>query len=95
MSEMLNKDGFLTYKNRPLVRQKDTIYYGSMGDPYVVFMQILSKDPETDLPAKLRVQLMSTDPNVPITESVVKKADRAGLYDALDTADVWLTKALD
>ena len=32
----------LTYKNRPLVRCGNEIYYGSMENPSVVFMQVLS-----------------------------------------------------
>ena len=30
----------LTYKGRPLVRCKNDIYYGSLSDPYVIFMQV-------------------------------------------------------
>ena len=29
----------LTYKGRPLVRCGNDIYYGSMSDPYVVYLQ--------------------------------------------------------
>ena len=29
----------LTYKGRPLVRCKNDIYYGSLSDPYVIFMR--------------------------------------------------------
>ena len=32
----------LTYKGRPLVRCGNDIYYGSMSDPYVVYLQVLS-----------------------------------------------------
>ena len=32
----------LTYKGRPLVRCKNEIYYGSLEDPFVVFLQILT-----------------------------------------------------
>ena len=30
----------LTYKGRPLVRCKNDIYYGSLSDPYVIFMPV-------------------------------------------------------
>ena len=33
---------FFTYKNRPLVRCGDTLYYGNMADPYVIKMEIKS-----------------------------------------------------
>ncbi len=32
----------LTYKGRPLVRCGNDIYYGSMHDPYVVYLQVLT-----------------------------------------------------
>ena len=36
----------LTYKGRPLVRCKNDIYYGSLSDPYVIFMQVLTSKEE-------------------------------------------------
>ena len=36
----------LTYKGRPLVRCGNEIYYGSLADPYVVFMQVLTTKEE-------------------------------------------------
>ena len=32
----------LTYKGRPLVRCGNDIYYGSMKEPFVVYLQVLS-----------------------------------------------------
>ena len=34
------KNEFMTYKGRPLVRSKKILYYGDMRDPYVVMLQI-------------------------------------------------------
>ena len=34
------KQDFLTYKGKPLVRNGDTIYYGNMSDDYVIMMRI-------------------------------------------------------
>ena len=36
----------LTYKGRPLVRCGNDIYYGSMHDPYVVYLQVLTTKKE-------------------------------------------------
>ena len=95
MDQILNQDGFLTYKGRPLVRQKDTIYYGSMGDPFVAVIQIIAseeKDGRT-LPTKLWVSLMNTDPKLSLAQQIVKKSEQKSLYDAMDLADIWLTRA--
>ena len=88
---------FYTYKGYPLVRSGDTIYYGYMSDPYVIMIQILSSKGEGDEKRtdKVRIYQMSTDPNKNPIEAIVKNSERdCGLYEALDTASVWLEKAL-
>lgn len=90
------KNDFLTYKGRPLVRNGNTIYYGNMTDNYVVMMQIgASKEfGGLDLASKVTIQLINTDPNVSIKEKIVNSSEKKGLYQAMDIADIWLTRAL-
>ncbi len=88
---------FYTYKGYPLVRNGNTIYYGYMSDPYVIMIQILStaKKNDADVTDKVRIYQMSTDPALNPLEAIVKNSEReCGLYEALDTASVWLEKAL-
>jgi hypothetical protein len=86
----------LTYKGRPLVRCKNQIYYGSMSDPFVVFMQILSTKEENGVQMADRVHLalMSTDPEKPLAERMVRQSDKNGLFNALDISSLWLDKAV-
>ena len=53
----------LTYKGRPLVRCKNDIYYGSLSDPYVIFMQVLTSKEENGVQVadRIHVTLLSTD----------------------------------
>ena len=37
------KNEFFMYKNKPLVRCGDVLYYGNMTDPYVVRIKIKTK----------------------------------------------------
>lgn len=87
---------FFTYKGYPLVRSGNQIYYGYMSDPYVIWIQILETQ-ETDgekMTSKVRVVQMDTNEPNPL-KAFVKNAEReCGLYEALDTAKVWLDKAL-
>ncbi len=87
---------FLTYKNKPLVRMGNTIYYGDMHDKFVVMMTILSNHDEDGMnfSDKIMIQLLSTDASKPITERFVKKSEKIGLYNALDIASIWLERAL-
>lgn len=88
---------FLTYKDKPLVRNGNTIYYGNMSDPYVVMLTIMSKKPykDTEIPDKVIVQLLSTDPDCKPRERIIKKAEKKSLYTAIDIGSIWLQRALD
>lgn len=87
---------FLTYKGRPLVRSKDTIYYGSSADKYVIMLQILSKKKvgDEEVADKISVQLLSTDDTLPPAERISKKTEKNGLYNALDIGAIWLERSL-
>ena len=88
---------FFTYKGKPLVRKGDTIYYGSMGDDFVVMLSIRShtSEGELDLADNITIQLMHTDTTINPMDIVVKKAEKKGLYQALDIASIWLERALE
>lgn len=68
----------LTYKGRPLVRCGNEIYYGSLADPYVVFMQVLTTKEENGITVadKLHVMLMSTDATKPLPDRSSGRAPR-------------------
>ncbi len=85
----------LTYRGRPLVRSKNEIYYGSMNDDMVVFMQILSTKEVAgqEVADKIHLTLLSTDTSLPPRERMVKQSDKNGLYNALDFAAIWLDRA--
>ena len=85
---------FFTYKGLPLVRQGDALYYGNMYDEYVIMLNIVEKEKKDDLEiaTKVRVQMLSTDPTVPVTEMVVKTSEQKSLYDALDIGQIWLSR---
>ena len=91
------KSKFLTYKEKPLVRNGNTIYYGNMSDPYVIMLQINSTKTVDDMEIadKVSVQLLSTDPDVRPRERIIKKSEKNGLYPAMDIASIWLERALN
>lgn len=95
MSEKNINNDFFTYKGFPLVRNKDTIYYGNMSDDFVVMMQIMEKKKigEIDVASKIKVYQMSTNQNKNPVEAIVKTSEKNGLYEALDIAYIWLSRA--
>ena len=90
------KKKFLMYKGRPLVRNGKTVYYGYMSDPYVLIMQITSTREinGVEVADRVVVQLVNTDPTVRMKDKIVKKAERKGLYSAMDIGCIWLEREL-
>lgn len=72
------------------------IYLGSMTDPYVAYFRIQSDKDIKDitLSGKVLIQILRTDPDVSLKDKVVKKAEKEGLYNALDLGSIWLEREL-
>lgn len=80
----------LIYKNRPMVKRGNTVIYGDINDKYYVLMEILDTEQHDDLE-------LATDISVSLMSEgrVEKKAEREGLYRALDIGAYWLEEAFD
>ena len=80
----------LIYKDKPLVKRGNTVIYGDIDDEYYILMEILDTAPYQDLElaTDVVVSLMSNG-------AVIKKAEREGLYRALDIGAYWLEEALN
>lgn len=87
---------FLEYKGKPLVRSKNTIYYGDMNDPYVVCLTIKNESDYKDikLAGDILIQLISTDDTVAPKDRIIKKSEKNGLFNALDLGSAWLERQL-
>ena len=86
----------LEYKGHPFQRKDNIIYYGSFADKYIIMLQILETKKVKDLyvATKVSVQLQLTDASIKSRDRIVKKAEKDGLYSAMDVAVVWLDRAL-
>lgn len=87
---------FLTYKGKPLVRKGNTIYYGNMSDPFVIFISIGSTHEVhgVQIADKVTVQLLNTDPTINPLDAIVKRTEKNGLWSAIEIASIWLERAL-
>lgn len=85
----------LTYKGYPLVRKQNELYFGNMSDDFVVWMQIQQSEKKNGLSCatKVRLYLMSTELKANPMECISKTAERESLFEALDLADAWLSRA--
>ena len=83
---------YLMYKDKPLVREGDTICYGDMTEKCILILEIMSykKVGEEEIPDDIFIQIIdSKDPN-----KIIKQGKKNGLSDAFSIGLVWLDMAL-
>lgn len=87
---------FFEYKGLPIVRYKNTIYYGKMSDKCITKIEIKETQNVSNLKIgnSLSVELLSTDSDDLTSKKVLKIAKKDGLYNAIDIASAWLERAL-
>ncbi len=87
----------ITYKDRPLVRFKDELYYGNLDAKYLLKLKILStrKDGNDEVADRIQILLLESDDSRPEADRVMRHSERNGLYNALDIGKVWLDSALN
>lgn len=84
----------LSYKNYPLLRHGDELYYGNMSDKFVVYMKILGKKivGNVEVPNSVQVQMHYTDPDIKGKNKVYKQSEKDSLSAALELANAWLVR---
>jgi len=90
------KGKFLMYKERPLVREGNTILYGNMDDEYILQMIIMNEKEVggKNVPDKIIIQIMKTDPALSDGDRIVKQELRSGLYEAFELGTIWLERLI-
>ncbi|MBQ3100486.1 MAG: hypothetical protein IJC50_05790 [Clostridia bacterium] len=90
---------YLMFRDKPFVRENNTICYGDMSDDYILFMMILknktvvgANGAKSEVPEKVLVQILSTDTKKNPVERIAKQTEKNSLYDAMDIGLIWLEK---
>ncbi len=82
---------YITYMERPLVREGNTICYGDKSEKCFLILEIMTynKVNGKDLPGHILVQVVeSADPT-----KIVKQGEKDGLHNALSIGMIWLDRA--
>ena len=89
-------NNFLTYKENPLVKCGNEIYYGDMAEPYVIRFTVLStvKAGDNEIPGKVKVELLKSDTQLSDKDRISKETVKDSFFEALDFGFVWLERAL-
>ena len=85
---------YLEYKNKPLVRKGNLIYYGNHDDKYIISMLVQDTTKIIDLEVSTSILVQLQTNAAPGREKIMKKAEREGMYAALDLGEFWLSEAL-
>lgn len=85
------KGDVLYYKNKPLVREKDTICYGDFSEKCVLIFEIMSyvENEGVKVPGKILIQIISSE-----NGQILKQSDKDGLYEAFNYGMFWYEKIL-
>ena len=89
-----SKGQFFSYKNKPLVRCGEVLYYGNMSDGIVAKLRIKDARKVKDIyvSGTVSIQLLDTDPAATGDEQILRASQKKGLYQALDVSSAWLDK---
>ncbi len=82
----------LKYKEKPLVRRGNMIYYGNPEDPYIILLVVNSSEKVQDMEVSKNISIILQENNG--SGKMIKKAEREGMYAAMDIAEYWLLDAL-
>lgn len=90
----MGKSNFFLYKEKPLVRKDNVIYYGHMYESVVAMLTIKSthKIKNLNVGDDIQIQLISTDPKASPKDVVIKHSEKNSLFDALDIAQIWIDR---
>ena len=94
MADKTNEQKILKYKGKPLMRNGKDLYYGNFDDKFRVHLEVDENTELMGLEIATQVNVMLETNEAPGKEKVLKKAERDGLYAALDLGEYWLTDIL-
>lgn len=89
------KSPYPFYKDKPLVRCGDLLYYGCMADKYVTKILVQEKENQNDLELSKRLTIQLVNVKDGKVLKVLKTSEKNSLYAAIDIANVWLHRALE
>lgn len=85
---------FLTYKDKPLVRKGNTVYYGDMSEKFVIKLEILSSHNEGELEVADKIKIMLIKNDSEKLDNIAKSTEKNGFAEAMQFATTWLDRAL-
>ncbi len=86
----------LTYKDKPVYRQGNTIYYGDLSENLILVMEIVDSEEKNGIKITKKVKFHIQDNTGELGKGVnYRSGERENLYKAFDIGAWWLQDALE
>lgn len=86
----------LTYKNKPIYRQGNTIYYGDLSQRLILVMEIAETEERNGIQYSSKVKFHIQDNTGELGKGInYRSGERENLYKAFDIGAWWLQDALE
>ena len=84
-----------TFREKPLFRSGNTLYYGEPGEKYMLQLDIIETTKVKDIESatKVKIKLIANTGNLD-SPQVFRESERDDIYTALDIGQWWLKTAL-
>ena len=91
MANAVDRDKYIMFREKPLVRYGGQYLYGYMSDSHSLFLGVndTEKIADMEVPNNITVMIRSNSDG-----KIIKAAKKKGLYEALDIGCAWLDLAL-
>ncbi len=86
----------LTYKDKPIIRQGNTIYYGDLSKRLILVLEIVEAEEKNGVAMTKKVKFHIQDNTGELGKGTnYRSGERDNLYKAFDIGAWWLQDALD
>lgn len=90
------KPKILTYKDKPVYRQGNTIYYGDLSKKLILVMEVIESVEKNGIMISKKVKFHVQDNTGELGKGInYRSGERDNLYKAFDIGSWWLQDALD
>ena len=93
----LTERDVLIYREKPLLRDGNTLYYGDFNENFIVRFTILEQETvnDLDMAKKIVIELLEKNGDDIKSAKLTKKAERTSMWAALDIGIYWLEDILE
>ena len=87
----------LIYRDKPLIRNGNELYYGDFKENFITRFTILESENvnDLDMATKITIELLEKNGDDISTAKLTKKAERTSMWAALDIGVYWLEDILE